>query len=99
MFPRLFHIGNFGIPTYGVMAAIGLIAGLAVVVRGARQQGIDPEKSWNLGLVAIISGLIGAKILMVINDWHSFGHWNVIFSLSFVQAAGVFYGGLLLAIA
>src|SRR5437660_9709285 len=99
MFPRLFHIGNFSIPTYGVMAALGLIAGLAVVVRGARRQGVDPEKAWNLGLVAIISGLVGAKILMVINDWQSFGNWRAIFSLTFVQAAGVFYGGLLLAIA
>ena len=99
MFPRLFHIGNFSLPTYGVMAAIGLIAGLMVVVRGARRQGIDPEKAWNLGLVAIIAGLVGAKLLMVINDWQSFGNWRAIFSLTFVQAAGVFYGGLLLAIA
>src|SRR5437588_8350075 len=99
MFPRLFHIGNFSIPTYGVMAAVGLIAGLAVVVRGARRQGVDPEKAWNLGLIAIIFGLVGAKLLMVINDWQSFGNWRAIFSLTFVQAAGVFYGGLLLAIA
>src|SRR5215467_4793299 len=98
MFPRLFHIGNFSIPTYGVMAALGLIAALMVVVRGARRQGLDPDKAWNLGLVAIIFGLIGGKLLMVINDWKSFGNWRAIFSLTFVQAMGVFYGGLLLAI-
>src|SRR4051794_8603311 len=98
MFPRLFHIGNFSIPTYGVMAAIGLIAGLTIVVRAARQQHVDPEKAWNLGLIAIVSALLGAKVLMVVNDWSAWGSLHAIFSLGFWQAAGVFYGGLIAAI-
>ena len=99
MFPRLFHIGNFNLPTYGVMAAIGLIAGLTIVVRAARQQHVDPEKAWNLGLIAIISAIFGAKVLMVVNDWSFYSsHPREIFSLAMLQAGGVFYGGLIAAI-
>ena len=99
MFPRLFHIGNFNLPTYGVMAAIGLIAGLTIVVRAARQQHVDPEKAWNLGLIAIISAIFGAKVLMVVNDWSFYSsHPGEIFSLAMLQAGGVFYGGLIAAI-
>ena len=98
MFPQIFHLGRFVLPTYGVMAAIGLIAGLSIVVRGARQQGIDPEKAWNLGLVAILSALLGAKILMIATEWETYHDWHAIFSMQFLQAAGVFYGGLLAAI-
>lgn len=99
MFPQLFHLGGFAIPTYGVMAAMGLIAGLTVVVRGARLQGIDPEKAWNLGLVAILSAIIGAKVLMIFVEWDTYRHLSNIFSLQFLQAGGVFYGGLIAAIA
>jgi phosphatidylglycerol:prolipoprotein diacylglycerol transferase len=100
VFPRLFQIGHFSLPTYGVMAALGLITGLYIVGRNARQQGIDPDKAWNLGIIAILSAIIGAKILMVVNDWGTYWqHPSQIFSLSTLQAGGVFYGGLLAAIA
>src|SRR5258706_14673191 len=96
MFPRLFHLGNFSLPTYGVMAALGLILGLTVVVRGARREGIDPDRAWNLGIIAILSAMVGSKLLMIINDWGRYSqHPGEIFSLGTLQAAGVFYGGLL----
>ncbi|MBV8207681.1 MAG: prolipoprotein diacylglyceryl transferase [Acidobacteria bacterium] len=98
MFPQIFHIGQFALPTYGLMAAIGLVVGLSVVVRGARLQGIDPEKAWNLGLVAILSALLGAKLLMIATEWDTYHDWHAIFSMQFLQAAGVFYGGLIGAI-
>lgn len=99
MFPQLFHFGRFSLPTYGFMAAIGLLAGLYVIVKLARRHGIDPDKAWNLGIIAILSALLGAKLLYVINDWSSFvANPRKFFSLELLQAGGVFYGGLLAAI-
>lgn len=100
MFPRLFHIGDFSLPTYGAMAALGLIAGLLVVTRFARREGIDPDKAWNLGIIAILASMVGSKLLMILNDWGYYSqHPSAIFSLATLQAYGVFYGGLITAVA
>ncbi len=99
VFPRLFHIGNFSLPTYGALAAVGLIVGLLINVRLAKRDGIDEERAWNLGLVAIFSALVGAKLLLIINDLSFYAeHPRVLLSFSALQAAGVWYGGLLGAI-
>ena len=99
MFPRLFHIGGFNQPTYGVLVALGVVVGLTLAARLSARQGIDPEKAWNLGLLAILSAIVGAKVLLIVNDfgWYM-QHPGEIFSLSVLQAGGVFYGGLLAAI-
>lgn len=100
VFPRLFHIGNYSQPTYGVMAALGMIFGLWVVFRLSRQQGLDPDKMWNLGGIAIFSGIIGSKLLMIIVDWNYYiHHLSELFSVeTLLQSGGVFSGGLVLAI-
>lgn len=99
MFPDLIRIGSFHIATYGVMSALGMILGLMVVFRLARLQGLDPEKMWNLGVLVIFAGIVGSKILYIINEWgYSYHSLGDIFSLSTMQAGGVFSGGLVLAI-
>jgi phosphatidylglycerol:prolipoprotein diacylglycerol transferase len=100
VFPQLFHFHGFALPTYGLMAAIGLIGGLMVIVRFAVREGIDPDKTWNLGIIAILSAIVGAKLFLLIDDWQFYSaHWSEFFSLSTLKAGGVFYGGLLAAIA
>ncbi len=100
MLPRLISIGNFSIPTYGVLVALGFLAGLTIASRLARRSGIDSEKATNLGVYSALAGLLGAKLLMFVFDWRYFSaNPGEIFSLSTLQAAGVFQGGLLLAIA
>jgi phosphatidylglycerol---prolipoprotein diacylglyceryl transferase len=93
--PRLFHIGNFGLPTYGLMAALGLIFGLMLIVKLGREQGLDPDKLWNLGIIAILSGIVGAKLLYFVTD--SDARQNIL-SLASLQAGGVWSGGFVLAV-
>jgi phosphatidylglycerol:prolipoprotein diacylglycerol transferase len=101
VFPRLFQIGNFYLPTYGVLVASGVLLGLWISVRNSEKQGINGDDAWNLGIFMVLAGIVGAKILYVINDWkdYSGGHWREIFSLNTLQAGGVFSGGLLAALA
>jgi len=99
LLPRLSQFGNFFLPTYGVLAALGLIVGLVVTVRLGRRSGVDPDQMWNLGIIAVLAGIIGSKVLLIINDWDTYGqHPREIFRLSTLQAGGVFSGGLLLSI-
>ena len=103
MFPRLFQIGSFGVPTYGVLVATGVLVGLWISVRNAENQGLKAENAWDLGIAVVLAGILGAKILYVILDWHS-GHvygenLRQIFTLETLQAGGVFSGGLVAAFA
>jgi phosphatidylglycerol---prolipoprotein diacylglyceryl transferase len=95
VFPRLFHLGNFNLPTYGVMAALGLIFGLLLIVKLGREQGLDPDKLWNLGIIAILSGIVGAKLLLFVTDPEFRSHP---FSMATLQAGGVWSGGVVLAL-
>lgn len=100
MFPQLFHIGSFWVGTYGVLVSIGVLLGLTVAAKFAQQQGIDPEKAWNLGVLAILAAIIGAKLLLWVNDWSWYSqHPGEFFSLATLRAGGVFYGGLIAAVA
>ncbi|MGO9086871.1 MAG: prolipoprotein diacylglyceryl transferase [Candidatus Sulfotelmatobacter sp.] len=98
MFPQLFHLGRFFLPTYGVLVSIGVLTGLWISVRNAERLGIDGDKAWNLGILVVLCGILGAKVLYVINDWSVYkDHLGYIFSLDTLQAGGVFSGGLLAA--
>jgi len=69
VFPRLFHLGSLDFPPYGLMAALGLIVGLSVFAVLLKRKGIDPEKAWNLGILAILAAIAGAKLFVLVNDW------------------------------
>ena len=98
MYPQLVHFGRFFLPTYGFLVALGVLVGLWVSVRNSERLGIDGEKAWNLGILTVLCGILGAKVLYVINDWSVYSaHPSEIFSIATLQAGGVFSGGLIAA--
>ncbi len=98
MFPQLFHLGKFFLPTYGFLVSLGVLVGLYVSVRNSERLGIDGDKSWNLGILVVLCGFIGAKVLYVVNEWSYYSaHRSEILSINTLQAGGVFSGGLLAA--
>jgi phosphatidylglycerol:prolipoprotein diacylglycerol transferase len=72
VFPVLFHFGHFAIPTYGVFTAAALLAALAVSVQTAGRLGLRSDKIWNLGLIAILATLLGARLLLVATNLQAF---------------------------
>ncbi len=96
MFPQLFHIGSFAVPTYGILVATGVLLGLWISVRNSARQGIKPENAWDFGIAVVLAGILGSKILYILVDWKTYAeHPKEIFSLSTLQAGGVFSGGLI----
>src|SRR5271163_3318480 len=69
LFPKIFSIGSFYLPTYGVLVALGFLVGLWITVKLARKSGLDAEKITNLAVYVALGGLIGAKLLMIAFDW------------------------------
>ncbi len=77
-----------------------MTAGLAVIFHLARFRGLDPDQMWNLGGLAAFSGIIGAKVLMIVVDWRDYlANPERILSIATLKSGGVFSGGLVLAIA
>ena len=100
MFPKLFQYGDFFLPTYGVLVALPFLIGLLVTQRLARRAGINNELVINLVVYCALAGLVGAKLLMFAFDWDHFrANPADMFSLATLRAAGVYQGGLVLAIA
>lgn len=80
--------------------ATGVLIGLWISVRNSEKQGINGEHAWNLGILVVLCGIVGAKILYIVVDWSYYmAHPSEIFSLGTLQAGGVFSGGLLGALA
>src|SRR5260370_18506315 len=91
----LLQIGRFYLPTYGVLVGSGVLIGLWISVRNSEKQGINGDDAWNLGILVVLAGIIGAKVLYIINDWSAYANnWREIFSLNTLQAGGVFSRGL-----
>jgi phosphatidylglycerol:prolipoprotein diacylglycerol transferase len=85
-------------PTYGFLVAMGVLIGLWISVRNSQRQGIDPEKAWNLGILVVLCGIVGAKILYILVEPGVLQNPSEIFSFRTLQAGGVFSGGLIAAL-
>ena len=90
MYPELFRIGDFPVTSYGIWLAVGMLLALFVAARLGARDGIAKDRIYDIGLWALIGGLLGSKILMLLVED------NVeVLSLDFLRSGGVFYGGLL----
>jgi phosphatidylglycerol---prolipoprotein diacylglyceryl transferase len=67
--PVFFHIGPILVPSYGVMAALGILLALTLLLRTARIAGVNPNQLWNLSIVALFAALAGSRILLVVLNW------------------------------
>jgi phosphatidylglycerol:prolipoprotein diacylglycerol transferase len=99
VYPQLLHFGRFFLPTYGLLVATGVLIGLWISVRNSAKQGIDPDKAWNFGILIVLCGIMGAKVLYIVNDWSRYADRpGDIFTVDTLQAGGVFSGGLIAAL-
>ena len=86
-------------PSYGFLVSLGVLVGLWISVRNSRREAIDPEKAWNFGILVVLCGILGSKILYILVDLSYYtSHPREILSLSTLQAGGVFSGGLIAAL-
>ncbi|MFL6415603.1 MAG: prolipoprotein diacylglyceryl transferase [Bryobacteraceae bacterium] len=99
MYPKLVSFGSFFIPTYGVLVALGFLLALTVTMRLARRSGLPSEKVVNLAVYCALAGILGAKLFMFLFDLPTYlSNPGEIFTLETLQAAGVFHGGLIVAL-
>jgi phosphatidylglycerol:prolipoprotein diacylglycerol transferase len=70
--PTLLHFGHITLPTFGVLAAVGLMAALALSLRTAAMAGLNPDRIWNAGLFVLLSAFVLSRLLLVVMYMHAF---------------------------
>ncbi|HWB85151.1 MAG TPA: prolipoprotein diacylglyceryl transferase [Bryobacteraceae bacterium] len=98
MYPDILHISF--LHTYGLLVAGAFLVALWMAGRLARQAKLSAEAVTNLGIYCALAAIVGAKLMMFLIDIPYYtAHPEEILSLSTLQAGGVFYGGLIAALA
>jgi phosphatidylglycerol:prolipoprotein diacylglycerol transferase len=105
MYPRLFELpwsipyfGPITVYTYGVLLAAAYLLGLKLAMVRASKRGLNDAKVLDLGIYIIIAALVGAKLLLLVTDFRTF-RADPAELLTLLRSGGVFYGGLILAVA
>ena len=93
MIPKLFHVGAFFIPAYGLLVTVGVFLALLLEKRLAMRAGMNGDQIFDLGVSIVIAGLIGAKVLLIVTDRTFLDSWASAWYL--LRSGGVFYGGIL----
>jgi phosphatidylglycerol---prolipoprotein diacylglyceryl transferase len=86
--PHLFQFGRLILPTYGFLVALGTILSLLLCLRTARLLSLDTDKVWSMALVAIVTGLVSSRILMILLNWPRYGVRALTLSLSGTRGPG-----------
>ena len=93
MHPIIFRFGPIVIYSYGVWVVIGLISGLALTLRTARQDGIPQEVIFDLAFWLLFFGILGARLLYVMFDLPYFKS-RPLEAIQIWKGGFVFYGGV-----
>lgn len=92
MHPVLFRVGNFDVATYGVCVGLALFLGLLLGTVRARRDGLAGDTAWDLGLIAMVCAVVGARLEYVRTHPGSFLEDPArVFALR--DGGLVFYGG------
>jgi len=93
--PTLLELGPIRISSFGFFLLSAFAAGILVLVREAREEGVAPGQAWDLALASLIGGIRGARVGYVVVHWSAFaGDPGRL--VQFWQDGGlVFYGALL----
>lgn len=96
MDPIAFQLGGLTVHWYGVLVALGFLAGLWTASRRAPRDGIAAEGIADLGPWLIVGAILGARVLYVVSYWETAFAGKPWYEPLLIHKGGlVFYGGLI----
>ncbi len=92
--PYLISSGPFLLSWHGFFSFIAVATAVYLVGRWAPMKGIDPDDIYSIAIWAILGGIIGARLVHVIDNWN-FYQYNLL-QILFVWSGGIgVWGGIL----
>jgi len=70
--PTLLQLGHLTLPTFGLLAALGLMSALSLALRCAPLANLPPDTLWNATLFAAIAAFVLSRILLVAANLRGF---------------------------
>jgi phosphatidylglycerol:prolipoprotein diacylglycerol transferase len=72
MYPILFEFGSLRIGSYGVTLAIAFLSAFLLINWQFRKNNCDVELAWDLHFLAIFGGMIGSRLMFIIENFREF---------------------------
>ena len=91
--PVILRIGHFGIGWYSVAIIVAVIAAAFVAAREAKRKGVPPQEVYNVLPWILIAGLIGARLLHVVDRWDYYSS-NPLQIIQLQQGGLAIWGGV-----
>ncbi len=93
--PVILNIGTLEIRWYGVMVVLAIVAVIVLSLVEARRRGISQDVIWDVGLWAVVGGIIGARLLHIIDRWQYYiYHPEQLLNFAGLAIWGAVLGGL-----
>jgi phosphatidylglycerol:prolipoprotein diacylglycerol transferase len=95
MCPEIVTIGPFTIYSYGLMLASGFLIANYFLTVELRRRRLNPDLAGKITVLALAGGVVGAKILFLLENWDAFNADPI--GMAFSPSGLTFYGGFLVA--
>jgi len=92
--PNIIQVGRFLLTWHGFFTAVGIATAVFVVAMFAKRRGIVEDEVYNVALWAIPGGIVGARLLFVIENWRLFRH-NLLDVFAVNEGGISIYGALI----
>ena len=95
--PVLIDAGGFELTWHGLFTAVGIALGVWLSLRLARRARIAEDDAMSIAVVSVLSGIVGARLLWVLEHTDQIGSVGDIFALTDggISIYGAMIGGVL----
>ena len=92
--PYLISSGSFLLSWHGFYSFVAVATAVYLVGRWAPMKGIDPDDIYSIAIWAILGGIVGARLVHVIDNW-GYYQYNLL-QILFIWSGGIgVWGGIL----
>lgn len=89
-----FSIFGFSVAYYGVVIVLGMLIAIGLITYTAKRFGENPDQYYDVSLMAILIGIVGARVYYVIFAWDTYK--NDLLQIFNIRNGGLaIYGGII----